>query len=95
MPSLPVEVVVPTLTSDQQKMIRVGMSAKVKITITYPPILQIPVTAVKQKQALMYVHQQQADGSFKDVAVVTGPATAENVVIQQGLKEGDKIAVPH
>ncbi len=94
MPIFPVEIVVAKLTSDQQAVIHVGMSAKVQINIEQPEQIKIPITAVLQKEGVTLVKEKDSHGSVKEVAVKTGQTTINDVVIDEGLKVGDKILVP-
>lgn len=95
MPVFPVEVVVPVLTSEQQAIIHMGMSAKVEIDIDEPQKITIPINAVTQKPGGSYVVLQDAHTNKRhDVKVKTGQTTEDAVVIDSGLQVGDKIVVP-
>ena len=94
MPIFPVEVVVPTLTAEQQAVIHAGMSAKVEINIEGPAQITVPINAVFEKNGKSVVNVQDPKSKkIREVAVKTGQTTADAVVIQSNLNDGDKIVV--
>ena len=93
-PTFPVVVKVPTLTPVQRSVIRVGMSADVRLIITEAPKITIPINAVTQKNGQSYVDLQTATGITQQV-VTTGETTVNSVVIVSGLKEGDAVVAPN
>lgn len=95
LPSFAAEVNVPTLTSEQQKQIHVGMSAKVEILIDEEPQLLIPMTAIQEKDGSSFVKLYDAKTKkIKETMVRTGITTADSAAILSGLKPGDQIVVP-
>lgn len=94
MPSFPVEIVVPKLTPAQLAVIHIGMSAKVEIRIEQPKQITVPINAIVQKQGGTFVRKQDEHGKMQEVAVKTGATTMDEVVIESGLRMGDKILVP-
>jgi HlyD family secretion protein len=94
-PVFPVEVIVPHLTSEQQAAIRIGMSAKVEIAMAGAPVLAVPIAVVYEKEGLTYAKKQEKSGKIVEVRVQTGQTTADAVVIESGLKVGDKVVVSH
>jgi len=92
LPNFPVSVSIKNITKDQQKLIHVGMSAKVKITIAAPEEITIPINAVKILNNLPYVMLvDPKTGKAKRHPVQTGATTLSGVNIVKGLKPGDKI----
>ena len=95
LPQFPVEIVVPTLTKDQQAQIHVGMSAQVEINQSDANDISIPISAVKEKSGAMFVEvYDEQKRILKSVAVKTGKTTADKVAVLTGLKLGDQIVVP-
>lgn len=96
LPNFPVEVVVPTLTADQQKQIHVGMSAKVEINVDEDPQIMVPMTAITEKngESFVKIYDEKA-GKIREAAVKTGKTTMDSAAILLGLKDGDKIVVPN
>ncbi len=89
-----VVVEVPHVSAQQQKLIRVGMSAEVEIDISNPPQILVPIGAVFQKNGQSTVTIIDAKTKkHKDVAVSTGKTTVSDVVILKGIKAGDKVLV--
>lgn len=96
MPIFPVEVIVPTLTPQQQAVIHMGMNAKVEIAIEGTPEVTVPIAAVFEKSGVPYVRvQNEKNGKIQEIAVKTGQTTLDSVVIKANLKTGDKVVVPH
>lgn len=92
LPVFPVEIIVPTLTREQQARIHMGMSAKVAIEIDDSAKMTIPIKAVIQKNGKTYVKvKEEKNGKIREVAVNTGETTMDSVVIDSGLKSGEKI----
>jgi HlyD family secretion protein len=92
LPVFPVEVIVPTLTSEQQAVIHMGMSAKVEITIESEPVISVPLAAVFEKKGMPYV-QVKKNNKIQDVLVKTGQTTENAVVIEANIKAGDNIVI--
>lgn len=92
--SFPVTVVVPKVTPDQMQLIRVGMTAKVQITIQNPPQLMIPIAAVHETGGVSMVTIIGPAGKPQEVPVQTGQTTVDQVAITSGLKAGDQVVVP-
>jgi len=93
-PMFPVEIAVAKLTSQQQAIIHVGMSAKVEVNMKGEDQITLPLTALFEKKGVAYVRtKDEKTGKIKEVAVKTGQTTVDAVVIQEGLKPGDKVLV--
>lgn len=78
------------LTQAQQKMIHVGMSAKVQILIVEPKSIVIPITAVSQVDGRSVVKVLR-HGKEMTVEVTTGETNLGSVVILSGLLLGDDL----
>ena len=96
-PVFPIEITVPTLTSAEQAVIHIGMSAKVEITIEGESVVTVPIAAVFMKDNKPYVKLQDKNGTggIEDVLVKTGQTTEDSVVLESPLKPGDSIVVSH
>ncbi|MEO8401909.1 MAG: efflux RND transporter periplasmic adaptor subunit [Gammaproteobacteria bacterium] len=95
-PAFPVEIVVTSLTPDEQAQIHIGMSAKVAIQTGGLDEITVPIQAVFQKNGESFVKvQNDKDGKIHDIAVKTGQTTIDSVVIVSNLSAGEKIVVPH
>lgn len=95
LPVFPVEVVVPTLTREQQLVIHMGMSAKVAIEMGGSSKLVVPIKAIIQKDGKTYVNvKNDKSGKMLEIAVKTGETTMDSVVIDSGLPAGEKIVIP-
>lgn len=89
-------VIVPKITLEQEKIIKMGMSAKVSITLKGESQILIPIDAVSYKNGESTVQVIDPDsGKTNTVTVETGQTTEDSIVITSGLKPGDKIAIPH
>lgn len=95
LPTFSVQVVVAKLTPQQQKMIHVGMSAKVEIDIANDAQIMVPIAAVNEKAGQSYVEVLDKHNQPKMVAVSTGKTTQDSVAIVTGLNIGDKIVIPN
>lgn len=89
-PVFPVEVIVPKLSVEQQKIIHIGMSAKVAIQIEGAKVMTVPIAAVIEKNGSSYV-RVKLGSKIKEVLVKTGQTTADEVVIESNLKSGDQV----
>lgn len=89
-PTFTAKVIVPKLTAEQQKFIRVGMSAKIQITIEHPNRLLIPIDAVYEKEGKSWVTRIVNEKKI-ETPVTTGETTFNDVEVLNGLKSGDKI----
>jgi len=95
LPVFPVEVIVPTLTRQQQAMIHIGMSAKIAIEIGDSPKMTVPIKAVVQQDGKTYVYvKDDKTEKVHEVAVKTGETTMDSVVIDASLMPGEKIVFP-
>lgn len=88
LPNFNVKVIVPTLTEQAKKQVRVGMTVKVKLMLPKKRLLLAPIVAVRHHHGKDWVTRQR-DGDVEDIEVVTGDSTANKVEIVKGLSEGD------
>jgi multidrug efflux pump subunit AcrA (membrane-fusion protein) len=96
LPTFPVEIVVPRLSPLQQKLIHVGMTAKIEILVDEDPQISIPISAIKEKDDVAYVQRyDETTQRLKEVPISTGRTTIDSVVVLAGLKPGDRIVVPN
>jgi HlyD family secretion protein len=92
--TFPVTIVVPEITPQQRKLIRVGMDAKVEITIKNPAQIKVPITAVFQKAGISMVTLLNAKTQkTTNVPVTTGTTDLTDVIITGGVKPGDQVVV--
>ena len=92
LPTYPVSIVVPKLTTVEKKIIHAGMTAKVQITLDEGQKILIPLKAVHIKNGKAYV-MKSVNGKISATLVITGNTTLDTVEITSGLKAGDKIAI--
>jgi HlyD family secretion protein len=88
-----VVVEIPKVSAAAQKVIHIGMSAKVDIGIKNPPRIMLPISAVSTNKGSSVVSVQASDGTTKLVTVTTGETTLQDVAIISGLKVGQKVIV--
>lgn len=88
-----VVVKVPKISVAANKLVHVGMSAKVDLPITGKPEIMLPVAAVFQKNGVSYVTTKDAAGNQKLVRVVTGPTTLASVSIISGIQAGQQVVI--
>lgn len=88
LPIFTAQVVVPKLTQEQSKLLRIGMSASVKVILKEKNMMMIPIAAVSLKSNKPMVKIKQPDGTIKEAEVQTGVSTAEQVQVLSGLKDG-------
>jgi HlyD family secretion protein len=86
---------VPQVSLQQQRNIRVGMSAAVELDIPEAPQIYVPLAAVHQTNGQRAVTVVDKNGQRHEVPVVTGKTTLTEVAIITGLQPGDQVVVPH
>lgn len=91
LPSFTAVVEVKHLTKEEQEWIKVGMSAAIELNVDSQKQLLIPIAAVKREQGKSVVQVKNSKGQIEKRTVTTGPAQADSVVIETGLKEGDVV----
>lgn len=88
-----VSVKIPNVDPKTMERIRVGMTAKFQIDIDTQSRIMLPLQAVQEKNGNSVVTILDATGKEKEVSVVTGRTTMTEVVIESGIKVGDKVVV--
>ena len=88
-----VSVKIPNVDPKTMERIRVGMTAKFQIDIDTQSRIMLPLEAVQEKNGQSVVTILDANGKEKEVSVVTGRTTMTDVVIESGIKVGDKVVV--
>ena len=80
---------------DGSPKLRPGMTAKVEIVTTeLDDVISIPNHALRSVDGKYLVDVKKSDGTFEPREVKLGAANGRDVVIKEGLKEGDTIVVP-
>lgn len=82
---------VKSLTPEQQRWIKVGMSAAVELSIDSRNQLLIPIAAVKREKGKSIVMVQNASGAIEKRVITTGSAQADSVIVETGLQQGDVV----
>ena len=81
------------LSSAELGAVRLGMSARLDITVyEAPAALVVPVAAIRRTSAGAVVCRRGADGRPESVAVTPGAVLADSVEIRAGLHAGDVVA---
>ncbi len=94
LPTFPVKIIVPKLTTAMRHIIHIGMSAQVKLLLSNPKQIMVAINAVQQTNHGNYITVMR-NGSKKTIAVTTGLTTQTQVAITSGLQPGDNIVLPH
>lgn len=90
----PVRVEVEKIPPDVLKRIRVGMTAKVEVDIVGEPVLMVPLKAVRSKESKQFVLVSDPKTKKPQERVVqSGRTTLQDVIIKNGLKEGEQVIV--
>lgn len=82
---------VKSLTAEQQQLIKVGMSAAIELDVDGGQQLLIPIAAISQEKGQSLVSIQNAAGAIEKRRITTGPAQADSVVVETGLRAGDVV----
>lgn len=91
LPFFTATVEVRSLSPEQQEWIKVGMSTAIELNVDSGNQLLIPIAAVRREKGLSVVTLQNAAGKQERRVITTGPAQADSVVVETGLKEGDVV----
>ena len=96
LPTFPVTIVVDKISTEQQQKIHVGMSAQVQITLNSNSVISVPIDAVHQQgnEATVLVLDPDTQQT-KRVKVKTGKTSLKDVIILEGLQEGDHIVIDY
>ncbi|KTD69554.1 membrane-fusion protein AcrA [Legionella steelei] len=79
------------LTPEQQRWIKVGMSASIELSVDNGKQLLIPIAAIKREKGQSIVQLQTKPGTSEKRVITTGAAQADLVVVETGLKVGDVV----
>ena len=79
------------LSAKQRAVIKIGISVSIELLYDQEKQLLIPIKAIAHVEGKKKVTVQKVDGSLDLREVVTGAATADQVVIERGLKVGERI----
>lgn len=88
-----VHVTIPNISKANLQHVHVGMTAKVDIQSHTGPQLSVPIKAVHQHNGRPTVNVKMPSGQTKKVSVKTGDTSLTSVIIQQGLKAGQRVVV--
>jgi HlyD family secretion protein len=80
-----------SLTPEQQRWVKVGMSAAIELSVDSGQQLLIPIAAIKREKGQNVVHVQNSTGPIEKRIITTGSAQADSVVVETGLNEGDVV----
>ncbi len=94
-PMFDLQVTIHSLTPEQRKVVKVGMSANLQVCVyDNPKALLIPFGAVRTKGGAQFVVvRDQKTGEPQEREVKTGITTIDAVEITEGLNAGDEVMV--
>ena len=95
LPSFEVTATVKSLTEEQRRLLRLGMTARAEVVVyEKPDALLVPIEAVQftGKQAQVWVRARDT-GEAREVEVVAGMTTVDSVEILDGISPGDEILI--
>lgn len=79
---------------NKEKMLRPGMFARVRVDLgTRPNTITVPERAIVGLQGKTFVWLVGADNKATQHAVKTGEQVGSRIIVNEGLKEGDRIIV--
>lgn len=90
LPTFQARIMVPKLDEAAQKLIKVGMSAKVQLKTATREVLLVNVDAVYQKNGNNMVNVDN-NGVIEERPITTGRVERNKVIVLDGLKAGEKI----
>jgi PAS domain S-box-containing protein len=92
----PVRVVIPQLTAEQRKKIRLGMTANMQVEVySNPEAMMVPIDAVSSTPQGHFVRlKDPKKEKIKRIKVKPGITTMSMVEIKTGLQPGDKVVLP-
>ena len=95
LPSFEVTAAVKSLTDEQRRLLRLGMSARAEVVVfEKPDALLVPIAAVRFAGEASHVWIRDPDsGEAREVEVVAGMTTMDAVEILDGLTPGDEVLV--
>ena len=95
LPSFEVAAVVGALSEEQRRLLRLGMSATVEVTVyERADALLVPLDAVTLRDGQARLRVRDTDsGLVREVPVATGVTTVDSVEIVDGIGPGDEIVL--
>ena len=96
LPSFEIAAVVESLTEDQRRLLRLGMSASLEAVVyDKADALLVPIGAVELHESRPRLRVRNKDsGAVRHVPVVTGLTTVDAVEILEGIEAGDHVLIP-
>lgn len=91
LPAFNAIIAINNISKEQQRFVKVGMSATIILKMSQPNTLLVPIAALKQLQGKSVVTVRQSDGSLQQREISTGQAKAEDVLVTAGLQAGETI----
>lgn len=91
LPSFTAIVEVKHLDEIAQNIVKVGMSATIELNIKSQDKLLVPIKSLTQQQNQTWLQIRTPAGKTEPRVVITGAVEGENVVIEDGLHEGEII----
>lgn len=95
LPTFSARVTVHKLSPEILKLIKIGMSAKVAISVKHKSDILIPIVAATRSLTQTTVKIIDKDDAIKTIPIETGETTFDQVAVVSGLHEGDKVLVPN
>lgn len=94
-PSFDITINVNSLTPEQRKQARLGMSANLEVVIySKSDALMVPIDCVRSSEAGRVVRiRDRGTMKIREVPVETGITTLDSVEILEGLKPGDEVVI--
>ena len=95
LPSFEVTAVVEALSDEQRRLLRLGMSATVEVTVyEKSDALLVPLDAVTLRDGQARLRVRDLDtGAVREVPVATGVTTVDSVEIVDGIGPGDEVVL--
>lgn len=82
---------VKNLSDEARSTLKIGMSATIELIYESEKQLMIPIKAVRHIEGKKQIIVQHQDGTYEKREVITGAATADQVVIEHGLQAGERV----
>jgi multidrug efflux pump subunit AcrA (membrane-fusion protein) len=86
---------IPNVSAAIASQIDIGMSAKIDIPLTTPPVITVPIDAISIENGQTIVHKLDQNNQVISQQVTVGMTMIASATIASGLKAGDRIVVPN